>query len=299
MSRPIRFQPEPWCVFFVTARCIQSRFLLRPSPRTNALIIGVLARALKRFDVKLFGLCFMSNHYHLLLSSRDAAHLASFMQYIGSNIARELGRQHDWREKFWSRRYHSSIVLDEAAQEDRLRYILSNSVKEGLVKHPRYWPGVHCFRHLAEGTPLHGTWIDRSAKYRSRHLGEKSFTTDYSLELARLPCHEALSEHEHQKAVRALTREALDQCDTPDSYIGQIRILAMDPHAKPKQTDKSPAPLCHAGCMEAKKAFKAAFLAFVQAYKEAYQRLFRQQLPAHFPEGGLAPTGWSIPPLPG
>jgi REP element-mobilizing transposase RayT len=97
MSRPIRYQPEEWSVFFVTGRCIHSRFLLRPLQRVNSLIVGVLARAVERFDVKLFGICFLSNHYHLLLSSKDAGALASFMQYVGSNIAREVGRQHRWR----------------------------------------------------------------------------------------------------------------------------------------------------------------------------------------------------------
>ena len=108
MPRPLRFQPEPWSVFFVTARCIHSRFLLRPSSKTNALVVGVMAKAIQRFDVKLFGMCFMSNHYHLLLSSKDAASLAQFMQYLNSNIARELGRLHNWREKFWSRRYRAT-----------------------------------------------------------------------------------------------------------------------------------------------------------------------------------------------
>ena len=63
MSRPIRYQPEEWSVFFVTVRCIHSRFLLRPSQRVNVLIVGVLARAVERFDVTLFGVCFLSNHY--------------------------------------------------------------------------------------------------------------------------------------------------------------------------------------------------------------------------------------------
>ena len=52
MSRPLRYQPEEWSTFFVTARCIHSRFLLRPSPRVNKLIIGVLARAVERFDIR-------------------------------------------------------------------------------------------------------------------------------------------------------------------------------------------------------------------------------------------------------
>ena len=88
MPHPLRFQPEPWSIFFVTARCIKP--LLALSIKTNTLGIGVVAKA-KTFDVKLFGLCFMSNHYHLLLSSKDAASLAQFMQFLNSNIARETG----------------------------------------------------------------------------------------------------------------------------------------------------------------------------------------------------------------
>ena len=69
MSRPIRYQPEQWSVSFVTGRCIHSRYLLRPSPRTNAIVIGVLARALHRYEVKLFGVCFMSNRKRCHTSS--------------------------------------------------------------------------------------------------------------------------------------------------------------------------------------------------------------------------------------
>ena len=94
MSRPLRYQPDEWSTVFVTARCIHSRFLLRPSPKVNKLVIGVLARAVKRVEIKLNGMCFLSNHYHLLLSSHDAANLAAFMQYVGSNIAGEIGRVH-------------------------------------------------------------------------------------------------------------------------------------------------------------------------------------------------------------
>ena len=226
MSRPIRYQPEEWSVFFVTGRCIHSRFLLRPSQRVNSLIVGVLARAAERFDVKLFGMCFLSNHYHLLLSSKNAEALASFMQYVGSNIAREVGRQHRWREKFWSRRYYASVVLDEAAQEDRMRYILSNSVKEGLVKHPRYWPGVHCYRHLVEGARLHGIWIDRTTKHFGPELSEKDFTTRYTLQLARLPCYEHLSDSQYRTTIRSLANEALAERGTPLKPLGQKRIFA-------------------------------------------------------------------------
>ena len=69
----------------------------------------------------------------------------------------------------------------------------------------------------------------------------------------------------------------------------------MDPHTKPKQTDKRPAPLCHAGCIETKKAFRAAFESFVESYKEAYKRLFKSKVPTDFPDGGILPTAWCVP----
>ena len=96
MSRRLRFQHQPSTIYFVTDRCLQGRFLLRPSPTANAIIAGVLAHALERFKVTLYGHCFMSNHYHLLLSAFSASELAAFMQYFKGNLARKLGRYHDW-----------------------------------------------------------------------------------------------------------------------------------------------------------------------------------------------------------
>ena len=295
MSRPIRFQPAPWSVFFVTARCIHSRFLLRPSPRVNSLIIGVLARAVKRFDVKLFGLCFMSNHYHLLFSSQDAASTSSFMQFILSNIAREIGRLRNWREKFWGRRYRASVVLDEAAQIERLKYILSNSVKEGLVKHPRYWPGIHCYRHLAEGARLNGIWIDRTLRYQRPDLDDHDVISHSSLKLDPLPCLEHLTQHEYRETIKTLTRDILAECDTSQKFMGAKRIMAQNPLAAPDTINRSPAPLVHCVCPVLKQEFIKAYRAFVGAYKEAYQRILKMKLNTEFPDGSLPPTAWFAP----
>ena len=276
----------------MTARCIHSRFLLRPSPRVNKIIIGVLARSVERFDIKLYGLCFLSNHYHLLLSSRNAASLAAFMQYIGSNIAREIGREHEWKEKFWSRRYYASIVLDEAAAEERMKYILANSVKEGLVKHPRYWPGVHCYRHLAEGTALHGVWIDRTKLYNQPHLKERDAIQHHTLKLHRLPGYESDSESDYRQLIRDLTDEAIDETMTETPVIGAKRILAIDPHSLPQKSDKSAAPLCHSTCHERRTEFIRAFKSFVDGYKQAFRNALQLTLLEHVPEGGLPPIGW-------
>lgn len=51
MSRPLRFIPENGPLVHVTCRTIQSRFLLRPSPALNQIVVGVLGRAQRLYQV--------------------------------------------------------------------------------------------------------------------------------------------------------------------------------------------------------------------------------------------------------
>ncbi len=85
----------------------------------------------------------------------DPEQLARAMCFINSNLAREAGRLHGFREKFWSRRYRAIPVTGElAAQIERLRCLLAHSCKEGFVLTPGGWPGVHCIDALLYGKPL-------------------------------------------------------------------------------------------------------------------------------------------------
>jgi hypothetical protein len=112
---------------------------------------------------------------------------------VNSNLAREIGRLANWREKIWSRRYQAILVSQEKeAQLERLQYVLSHGVKEGLVAKPKDWPGVHCARALAEGEPLRGYWFDRTQEYAARRRGEDfdrlRYATVETLHLSPLPC---------------------------------------------------------------------------------------------------------------
>lgn len=62
-----------------------------------------------------------------------------------SKLAREAGRLTGWREKIFSRRYQAILISEEeAAQVERLNYLLSQGAKENLLSRPQDWPGVHC-----------------------------------------------------------------------------------------------------------------------------------------------------------
>lgn len=119
MSRRLRYVPEGGALMEVTSRTIQSRFLLRPSPDLNEIIVGALGRARELYPVELCGAAFLSNHYHLLLWVPDAKRLPDFMGHFNSNLAREVGRRTRWGDKIWSRRYQSIAGQRRGGRPDR------------------------------------------------------------------------------------------------------------------------------------------------------------------------------------
>ena len=166
VARPLRYLPPDCPLVEVTCRTIHGRMLLRPSRELNRRVLGVLARAARRYQMGVCYFIFLSNHCHLLLRPTSAQQLASFMNYLNSNIAREAGRLHRWREKFWGRRYRAiPVSFEPEAQIDRLRYLLSQGCKEGLVAKPQEWPGatsVHA--QLGDGI-VTGTCSSRGVRH--------------------------------------------------------------------------------------------------------------------------------------
>ena len=304
MSRRLRFIP-PGSLVEVTCRTVQGRLLLRPSPILRDLTLGVLARAARLYPVELHAFAFLSNHFHLVLTVASAQRLASFMNYLNSNLAREAGRLVRWREKFWGRRYQAILVSNEQeAQIARLRYILAHGVKEGLVGSPLDWPGAHCVSALLEGTALTGRWIDRaleSAALRKRlPVTPDTFATVETLTLAPLPCWKDLAENERRCHVRELVEEIeregrSRERRTGQPALGRELVLRQDPRHEPDRLKKGRAPLAHAASRAAREALREGYRTFLGAFRHAAERLRSGALDALFPEGAFPPA---MPPRP-
>ncbi len=284
----------------ITCRTIHGRFLLLPSPLLNQIIIGALARALRRYEVICCGFSFLANHYHLLVVVDDARQLARFMNYFQSKLARETGRLYGWREKVFPRRYQAIVVSNqERAQIGRLKYVLANGCKENLVEHLTDWPGVHAVHALLTGEPLEGLWFDRRREYFARRRGRKvdslQFSTHETLTLEPLPCWTDLSPQERRKRVAHLVEEieseaAAERAKTGKSPWGPAAILAQHPHDHPEDLERSPAPLVHASSRAVRHEFRSLYSAFVSAYREAAEKLRRGILDAPFPQGCFPPA---------
>ena len=114
MGHPLRIL-VPDIVYEVTARTVESRYLLRPSETLRKRIISVIARGAALYDVPVHAFVMLSNHFHLLASSPCGESFKLFVGYIKSNIALECGRAHNWRGRFWDRRAKIIPCVDPAA----------------------------------------------------------------------------------------------------------------------------------------------------------------------------------------
>jgi REP element-mobilizing transposase RayT len=293
MGRKLRYLPDDNHLVEITCRVIQRRFLLRPSPKLNAIIIGALARFQKRYNMRVCGLIYLSNHCHLLLRPHSVEQLAAFMRDVNSKIAREAGRLHGWREKLWGRRYTDIVTSHEPeAQIARLRYLLEQGCKEGLVASPRHWPGASSARALSSGESLEGIWIDRTEQFRARERGEpdpdERFTSRLRLELSPLPCWDELKPAERQSRTRAIVREIEAEMESVE-VLGRQRICQQDPHHQPTSNPThTPAPRFHALAPHVRHALENAYQLFRRAYRQAFED-WRAEEKSEFPAGCFTP----------
>jgi len=132
----------PGCSYLITRRCTQRQFLLRPSRVTNQNIQYCLALAAERTGVLLHAVCFMSNHWHGVLTDPNAR-LPEFLETFHRLLAKcqnaSLGRC----ENLWSTDKTSVVLLvSDRDVLDKMAYTLANPTIAGLVRSPSDWPGV-------------------------------------------------------------------------------------------------------------------------------------------------------------
>ncbi len=304
MGRPARYIPEnkAGVLVEVSCRCIGGRALLTPGPnpfKFNELVAGVIGRALEISPLDLCSAIVVSNHLHLLCVVHEQQTLTRFMAHFSCNLSKEIGRLRGWRGAMWERRY-DAIVVGREAEWARLKYSLSNGVKEGLVERATDWPGIHAGRYLVHGEPLEGCWFNRSKEWAARNrgldYGTYDFATRYAIKFAQLPAFRHLSPEEYQDRIAGLIQEIEEEGERKrdgNSVAGVEKVLGLNPLEPPtRQTKRSPKPLFHYATREERDDFVDGFMAFLGRYRIASEAFRGGNLKAAgwFPEGCYPPA---------
>ena len=244
----------------------------------------------------------------------SAEQLAGFLCLAKSQIAKEVQRLSGWKGGIFERSDVTVIADDEESQIERLKYVLAQGVKEGLVPHPSKWPGMQCATALTTGSMrLEGVWIDRTHLYervrketrQSKAVVRleldratyKSYEKKMMLPLAPIPCWAHLEVPEIAKRCRELVREILlEHADVIQTVQPGYRARIMDKrqfHHRPESRKRGVQPLVHAHDPEVWKRYADRANRFFRQFKSASERLRQGILEAvyEFPEQALLPRG--------
>lgn len=132
----------PGRTYLVTRRCTQRQYLLTPSTLTNQLICYCLAVAANQTGILLHAYCFMSNHWHGVLTDPEAR-LPEFLEQFHRLLARAMNVALGRRENFWSSEKPSAVwLVADSDIAEAVAYTIANPTAAGLVASPEEWPGV-------------------------------------------------------------------------------------------------------------------------------------------------------------
>jgi hypothetical protein len=185
----------------------------------------------------------------------------------------------------------------------RLRYILSQGCKEGIVAEPQHWRGAHCVRELLDGiTTLHGEWVDRTAMYRAvRQLQPSAmaeFTLSEVLELSPLPCFDGVDDIKRREWIRSCIEEIVAQARLEQRTRGAARRTVRGAAERDVDTaqslKRSPAPWFHVSSAAAGFELRVLYAEFVALFRDAADRL-KRGVSATFPAGSFPPAMPYIP----
>jgi putative transposase len=245
MAFSIRIQ-NPKIITFVSNRCIDELFLLKPCPRVNALILGCLARAVAKYGIELIGYVFMGNHYHLILRAPHG-NLGAFMRDFQAWLARKLKKI---RKKIsgsvFPQRYRQVDILDDAKAFEKLIYLLANPCAAHLVASPQEYPGLSSLPYHLSGGKIVGRWVDeerfnRNRKRNPKYPQEKA-ATYHEIELTPLP---QMAGWTQQRRALTILRALEGRCESLEVERGKKRVVGvkglekLDPYSRPRSPKKS------------------------------------------------------------
>lgn len=117
----------------------------------NAIFLYCLAVASQRFGILVLLTTVMSDHHHTVIYD-PSGRVIEFIEYLHRFVAKAGNALRDRRENFWSTDQPSIVYLETLDDVlEKLVYVATNPVKDGLVERVADWPGVNTLGQLLTG----------------------------------------------------------------------------------------------------------------------------------------------------
>lgn len=112
---------------------------------------SLLNEGVNRFDYRIHGFCFMTNHIHLALQIGNIT-LSKVMQNLSFRFAQYINRKNDRSGHLFQGRYKAILVDTENYLLDLIKYIHFNPVRAFIVAQPDQYKWSSHLNYLGEKT---------------------------------------------------------------------------------------------------------------------------------------------------
>lgn len=269
--------------FETCARTLDRTYRLMPTPEVKQLFLYVLGIAAQRFNVTLYGLVVMMNHYHLKGHDNDGR-LPRFKQYANSLIARALNRLQGTQDSLWSGRPYGHLRPGDADDlMRRMSYIMANPAAADLVQRAEEFPGLIILP----------SDIGRSIEVeRPSFFFRKSMPKKVTLRFEMPPEFEEMGLEayagelwDHLRAAEEMHRNRRKR--DKKGVLGKRRCRRTALHGRPHQKEKAfgMRPAVSAASQETRRQALRELRTFRDAYRVAYAAWCRGDRETAFPPG--------------
>jgi len=277
---------HPGRSYFMTRRCTQRQFLLRPDGKTNQALLYCLAVAAERYEMDLYWLGTVSNHYHDGIGD-PLGHYPEFIAYFHRLVAKVLNARWGRWENFWASEQTSIVELAEPEDcFDKMIYSLANPVMAGLVDKVVHWPGASSLVAQLEDKPLkilRPKWFFRENGYMPKQV---------KLRFVRLPGFEHLTRKQWRGRILAAIAEqeskaARQRRAKGKGVLGRRAVLRQSPFGIPKRREPRRGLRPRVACRNKWKRIEvlARNAEFLRRYRKAYRAFRSGRQGVTFPAG--------------
>jgi len=137
MARPLRIE-FAGALYHITARGnAQGDIFICNEDRLK--FLSLLSNTCNRHHWFCHAYCLMSNHYHLLIETKDAS-LSKGMKYLNGTYTQSFNHQNMRVGHVLQGRYKAILVQKESYLLELSRYIVLNPVRARMVREAKEWP---------------------------------------------------------------------------------------------------------------------------------------------------------------
>jgi len=269
--------------YMFTRRCSERRFFLRPDPEITNAFWYCLAWAAQKHGQVLHAAVALSNHAHVMATDPHGVY-PDFLRDFHGLLARVVNAWRGRWEHFWDGNQASAVVLeDDAAQLDKLIYILANPV--GLVAKASDWPGATAIHAITSAQTI--------VAVRPKHLfrdddegGEMPKTLTIAFEpppaLTHLPQEQYLSLIlDHLTAVEK--ERSAKRVEAGTIVLGRKKVLSQHWNDRPTDAEPrrqiSPSVACRDRWLrmerlKCNKLFQALYRAALESFRTGAEAIF-------------------------